>query len=154
MTGQRYYEDLAVGQTFGTPRRRIEQADIVAFASTWDPQPFHTDPEAAKSTLFKGLVASGWHTAVFTMRLLLDGETRIAGGTLAGGIETLSWLKPVRPGDELRAESTVMEMRESKSRPERGIVRMRTTTFNQHDEPVQVLTGILMVPRRAAGPTS
>ena len=104
--------------------------------------------EAAKHSLFGGLIASGWHTAAMTMRLMLDGEFKPAGGILGVGFDGLSWPRPVRPGDELHAKSEVLEVRPSKSRPDRGTIKVRTTTFNQNDEPVMIFTGNLLVPRR------
>lgn len=144
-----YLEDFAVGQVFKTGRLRVDKEQIFAFARQFDPQPFHIDEEAARQSLFQGLAASGWHTAALTMRLLVDGEFRPAGGILGVGFDELSWPRPVRPGDELHATSEVLEVRASKSRPDRGMIRVRTTTLNQNDEPVQVFTGNLIVPRRA-----
>lgn len=106
--------------------------------------------EAARKSVFKGLAASGWHTAAITMRLLVESEFRPADGILGVGLEELSWPRPVRPGDELRVESEVLEVRPSEVRADRGLIRVRTTTFNQNDQPVQIFTGKLLVPRRAA----
>jgi acyl dehydratase len=116
----------------------------------FDPQPFHLDEEAARGTLFRGLAASGWHTAALTMRLLVEGELRPAGGIIAAGFDEFRWPQPVRPGDELRVESEVLAVRPSESRPGRGLIKVRTTTLNQHGEAVQVHVGNLLVPR---GPT-
>lgn len=143
-----YLEDFAVGQTFGSGRLRVDEARIKSFAAEFDPQPFHLDPEAARSTLFGGLAASGWHTAALTMRLLVDSELKAAGGVIGASIEELRWPQPVRPGDELRVESEVVEVRTSKSRPQQGMVKVRTTTFNQDGVAVQVFVGNLVVPRR------
>jgi Acyl dehydratase len=145
-----YIEDLAPGQKYGSGRLTVEPERIKAFAAEFDPQPFHLDEAAARDTLFRGLAASGWHTAALTMRLLVDGEFRPAGGILGAGFEELRWPKPVRPGDELHIESEILEVRISKSRPDQGIVKVRTTTFNQADEPVQVFTANLIVQRRTA----
>jgi len=142
-----YFEDFAVGQKFHTGRRRVDAAEIVEFAARYDPQPFHVDPEAAKASLFGGLAASGWHSAAMMMRLIVDSEFRPAGGIIGGGGE-LAWLKPVRPGDELRVESEVVELRESRSRPAQGLVKMRLTMFNQSSEAVQTFTPTLLVDRR------
>ncbi len=142
-----YLEDLEVGQKFGSGRARVDAEAIKAFAAEFDPQPFHLDEEAANRSFFRGLAASGWHTAALTMRLLVTGEFKPAGG-LVGASNEISWTRPVRPGDVLRVESEVLEVRPSKSRPEQGVVRMRTTTLNQNDEPVQVLVANLVVPRR------
>jgi acyl dehydratase len=144
----RHLEDFAVGQTFGSGRLRIDEERIKAFAAEFDPQPFHLDEEAAQHTLFRGLAASGWHTAAVTMRLLVESEIRPAGGIVGAGFDELRWPRPVRPGDELRVESEVLEVRPSKSRPDQGMIKVRTTTLNQRDEPVQVSIGNLVVPRR------
>ncbi len=146
----RYLEDFAAGQTFNTGRHRVDKEQILVFARQYDPQPFHTDEEAALRSPFGGLAASGWHTAAMTMRLMLDGEFKPAGGILGVGFDNLSWPRPVRPGDELRATSEILDVRPSKSKPDRGMIRVRTTTFNQNDEPVMVFTGNLLIPRRPA----
>ena len=143
-----HFEDFAVGQKFGSGRLRVTEAEIKEFAARWDPQPFHLSDEAAKKTLLGGLAASGWHTAAMTMRLLVDGEMKPAGGILGGGAEEILWKQPVRPGDELHVESEIVALRLSKSRPDRGIVKVRTTTYNQANEPVQIFTANLMVPTR------
>jgi acyl dehydratase len=143
-----YFEDFAVGQKFSSAtRRRVEAAEIKAFAASYDPQPFHLDEEAARGSIFAGLAASGWHTAALTMSLLVPSEFRPADGIVGFGGE-LSWLKPVRPGDELRVESEILELRPSRSRPDQGLVTVRVTTLNQHDEPVQTFTPTLLVNRR------
>ena len=147
---QQYLEDYAVGQVYLSDRKRVSKEEIIAFAKEFDPQFYHLDEVAALQSPFKGLAASGWHTAAITMRLLVDGEFRPAGGILGVGFDELSWPRAVRPGDELHAKSEVLEVRPSKSRPDRGLIRVRTTTFNQKDEPVMVFTGNLLVPRRPA----
>jgi acyl dehydratase len=146
----RYLEDYAVGQTFATGRLRVDKEQIVAYAKQFDPQPYHLDEVAARKSPFQGLAASGWHTAGLTMRLLVDGELKPAGGILGVGFDNLSWPRPVRPGDELHANSEILEVRPSKSKPDRGMIRVQTTTFNQNDETVMVFTGNLLVPRRPA----
>jgi acyl dehydratase len=151
MTSQ-YLEDFAVGQVYRSGRLRVEKEQIIAFAAQFDPQPYHLDEEAARKSAFGGLVASGWHTAALTMRLIADGEFRPAGGVLGVGFDDLSWPHPVRSGDELHAESEVVDVRPSKSRPDRGLIRVRTTTINQNGETVQIFTGNLLVPRRPADP--
>lgn len=148
---ERYLEDYAVGQTFGSSGRlRIEQERIKAFAAEFDPQPFHLDEKAARDSIFRGLAASGWHTAAATMRLLVESDLRPAGGILGLGFEEFRWPRPVRPGDELRVESEVLEVRPSESRLDQGLIKVKTTTLNQHGEAVQVLVGNLLVPRRGA----
>ncbi|MBV9521262.1 MAG: MaoC family dehydratase [Alphaproteobacteria bacterium] len=148
---ERFFEDFAVGQSFGSGQLRVEEAAIKAFAAQFDPQPFHLDAAAARETIFQGLAASGWHTAALTMRLLVEGELRPAGGILGAGFEEFRWPRPVRPGDALRIESVVLEVRPSKSRPGYGLVKLRTATLNQDGEPVQVMVGTLVVPRRPGG---
>jgi len=145
--GELYLEDLAAGQSFSSGSMAVSEAAITAFAAQFDPQPFHLHPEAARSSLFGGLVASGWHTAALTMRLLVDGGAPIAGGVVGAGVE-LSWPRPVRPGDVLTVQSEVLEVKPSASRPDRGIVTLRSQTLNQEGEPVQILTSRLVVPRR------
>ena len=145
---ERYLVDFAVGQTFGSGRLRIEGERALAFAAEFDPQPFHLDEEAARSTIFHGLAASGWHTAAVTMRLLVDSEIKPAGGIVGAGFEEFRWPYPVRPGDELRIESEILEVRPSKSRPEQGLIKVRTTTLNQDGKAVQILIANLVVPRR------
>jgi acyl dehydratase len=149
---KRYLEDLAPGQRYGSATRTVGLAEIQAFAREFDPQPFHLDPEAAKHTVFGELVASGWHTMAITMRLIVEGETRLAWGFAGAGVEGLDWPNPVRPGDTLRVENEVLEIRPSRSRPDRGMALIRTTTYNQHDEPVLVVTAKVIVPKRNAGP--
>ena len=147
MTHQ-YLEDFAVGQTFRSGRLQIDKDRIKAFAAEFDPQPFHLDEEAARETIFGGLAASGWHTAAVTMRLLVESELQPCDGIVGAGFDEFRWPRPVRPGDELRVESEILEVRPSKSHPEQGIIKVRTTTINQNDEAVQVLIGNLVVPRR------
>ena len=149
-----HFEDFAVGQIYGSGRQRIEADRIKAFAGEFDPQSFHLDDATARETFFGGLAASGWHTAALTMRLLVDSELKVAGGLIGAGCDELRWPRPVRPGDELRLESEVMEVRPSKSRSDIGLIKVRTTTFNQRGEPVQVLVSNLVVPRRQPNPLS
>jgi acyl dehydratase len=146
---ERYLEDYAVGQTYGSGRIRIEEERIKSFAAEFDPQPFHTDHETASRTIFKGLAASGWHTAAMTMRLMVDGDLKPAGGIVGTGFEEFRWPRPVRPGDELHIQCEVLEVRPSKSRPDQGLIKLRTTTFNKANEPVQIMVGTLLVPRRS-----
>ena len=147
MTTQ-YLEDFAAGQTFGSGRMRIDKERIKSFAAEFDPQPFHLDEVAARDSIFGALAASGWHTAAFTMRLLVDSELKPAGGLIGLGFDELRWPRAVRPGDELRVESEVLEVRRSKSRPDQGLIKIRMTTLNQNGEPVQISVGNLIVRRR------
>ena len=143
---RRYLEDFAVGQRFeGVERIRIDKERIIAFAAEFDPQPFHLDEQAASGSIFGGLIASGWHTAAATMRLLVESDLKPPDGLIGAGFDEFRWPRPVRPGDELRVENEVLEVRQSKSQPDRGIVKVRTTTLNQHDEAVQIAVGNLFV---------
>lgn len=145
---ERYLEDFAEGQTFGSGRLRIDKERVLAFAAEFDPQPFHLDEAAARNSIFGGLAASGWHTAAVTMRLMIETELKPAGGFVGAGLDECRWPRPVRPGDELRVECEVLEVRPSKSRPEQGLVKLRTTTLNQDDESVLVHVVNMIVPRR------
>ncbi len=144
--GGLYLEDLYVGQRFMSATLVVTADEIKAFAAAFDPQPFHLDEAAAAATLLGGLAASGWHTAALTMRLLVDSGT-IAGGVIGASVE-IAWPRPVRPGDKLQVESEVMEITPSRSKPDRGIVVLKSETRNQRGEAVQVLTSKLIVPRR------
>src|SRR6478735_7948677 len=144
-----YLEDLEVGRRFTSATHAIDEAQIKAFATQFDPQPFHLDDAAAKATLFGGLAASGWHTAAITMRLLVESGLPLAGGIIGAGGE-INWPKPTRPGDVLRVVSEIEQVTPSRSRPDRGTVRVRSETRNQRDEVVQVLIANLIVPRRAS----
>jgi acyl dehydratase len=145
---KRFLEDFAVGQVYGSGRLRVDESRIKAFAAEFDPQPFHLDGAAARNSVFKGLAASGWHTAAMTMRLLVEGDLKPAGGIVGLGFEEFSWPAPVRPGDELRVESEILEVRPSKSRPDQGLIKVKNTTLNQNGKPVQVHVGSLLVQRR------
>lgn len=147
-----HLEDLAPGQRYGSRKRiAVTADDITGFAARYDPQPFHLDEEAARGSAFGGLAASGWHTAAMTMRMLVESDFWPAGGIVGAGMDELRWPRPVRPGDELRIETEILEVRPSRSRPGQGLVKARTTTFNGRGEPVQVLVANLVVPRRAGG---
>ncbi|MEM8569988.1 MAG: MaoC family dehydratase [Pseudomonadota bacterium] len=124
---------------------------IKSFATQFDPQPFHLDETAAEGSFFGGLAASGWHTAAITMRLMVDGAAPVAGGVIGAGVD-VNWPMPVRPGDTLRVVSTVMEVRKSRSKPDRGMVFMKSETLNQNDDPVQVMTSRLLVFCRPVSP--
>jgi len=142
-------EDFEVTQTFGgSGRIRIDKERIKSFATEFDPQPFHLDEKAADGSIFRGLAASGWHTAAITMRLLVESELKPAGGIVGAGFDDFRWPRPVRPGDELRVESEVLEIRPSKSRPDQGLIKVKTTTLNQNGEAVQISIGNLIVLRR------
>jgi acyl dehydratase len=142
-----YLEDVFVGQRFVTGSYRLTADAIKEFARQYDPQPFHTDEVAAKDTFFGGLAASGWHTAAIAMRLQVEAGPKIAGGMIGAGGE-LSWPQPARPGDDLRVESEVLEVKPSRSRPERGFVTLKSETKNQKDEVVQLFIVKLLIWRR------
>jgi acyl dehydratase len=146
----RYYlEDLSVGQQFTSPPHTLTAEAIKAFAGQFDPQPFHLDEASAASSFFGELVASGWHTAAITMRLLTEGALPLAGGAIGAGGE-IAWPAPTRPGDTLTAESTIEAISPSRSRPDRGMVTVRTETRNQRGEVVQVLVSKVLAFRRPA----
>ena len=147
--GLHYLEDLVVGMRFVSTEHALDGEQIKAFAGQYDPQPFHLDEEAARATLFGGLAASGWHTAAITMKLLVTGEFKIAGGVIGAGVE-LSWPVPTRPGDVLHVESEVVDIAPSRSRPDRGIVTLASVTRNQHGDAVQIMRSKLVVFRRDA----
>lgn len=145
---ERYLQDYEAGQTFRSGRFRIDADRIKTFAAEFDPQPFHLDERAASDSIFAGLAASGWHTAAITMKLLVDSDLVPAGGIIGVGFDELRWPRPVRPGDELRVESEVLDVRPSKSRLDQGVIKIRTTTLNQSNDAVQVSVGHLIVRRR------
>lgn len=142
-----YLDSMAVGDRFTSGEHAMDAAQIIAFAEQFDPQPFHLDDAAAKATLFGGLAASGWHTAAITMRLQVTSGLPIAGGIVGAGGE-LSWPRPTRPTDVLHVVSEVMAINPSKSKPDRGMVTVRSETINQHGEVLQVSTVRIVVPRK------
>ena len=144
-----YFEDFHVGQTFETATHTLTEAEIKTFAAEFDPQPFHLDDVRARTTLFRGLAASGWHTAAITMRLQVDRHV-FADGLIGAGCE-LAWPKPTRPGDTLRVVSEVLELVPSLTRADRGIAVMRSHTINQRDEVVQILVARMVVFKRPVG---
>jgi len=149
---ERYLEDYEPGQTFRSGPFRIDVDRIKSFAAEFDPQPFHLDERAASASIFAGLAASGWHTAAITMKLLVASDLAPAGGLVGAGFDELRWPRPVRPGDELRVESEVLEVRPSKSRPDQGVIEVKTTTLNQNNDAVQISVGHLIVRRRPDQP--
>jgi acyl dehydratase len=142
-----YLDDLQIGQRFTSGTYIMEEARIKAFAAEFDPQPFHLDESAAQASIFKGLAASGWHTAAVAMRLLVDGGLPFAQGIVGLGGE-IAWPRPTRPGDVLRVESEIVDIRPSRSKPQQGIVTVRSTMLNQGDEAVYLQTAKLLVSRR------
>jgi len=141
-----YLDDLTVGQRFTTGTHRMDAAEIKRFAAEFDPQPFHTNEQAAKESFFGGLAASGWHVGSVTMRLLVDCGV-LAGGMIGAGAE-LRWPAPTRPGDVLQVTSEITDIRPSRSKPDRGIVTLRSETRNQDGTVVQVLVSKVVVLRR------
>jgi acyl dehydratase len=148
-----FLEDFTVGRRFFSAELLVEEEEIAAFASRFDPQPFHLDAQAARQSPFGGVAASGWHTAAMSMRLIVDGAMKISGGIVGLGGE-IAWPRPTRPGDVLRVESEVVDVAASRSKPDRGLVTVRNTTLNQHGEPVQIATMKLLVPRKKSRPES
>ena len=144
---QLYLEDLRVGQRFTSGNYVMEAARIKEFAAEFDPQPFHLDERAAQASIFKGLAASGWHTAAVAMRLLVTGGLPFANGIIGLGGE-IAWPRPTCPGDILHVESEIVEITPSRSKPHQGIVIVRGTMFNQNGEAVYLLTAKLLVTRR------
>jgi acyl dehydratase len=147
-----YLEDLPVGRRFETGSVHLDREAIKAFAAAFDPQPFHLDEAAAEKSFFGELVASGWHTAALTMRLLVTSGLPIAGGVIGAGGE-VQWPRATRPGDELRVVCEVIAAKPSASRPDRGMITIRSETLNQAGEIVQIMTARLVVPRRPATPS-
>ena len=142
-----YLEDLSVGDVFVSKTHALDAAQIIAFASQFDPQPFHLDPDAARETLFQGLAASGWHTAALTMKLLVE-SFPVARGVIGAGAEVV-WPQPTRPGDVVKVTSTVLSITPSRSKPDRAIVVVESVTSNQRDEALQKLTSKDHVFRRS-----
>lgn len=144
-----YLDDLAVGDQFTSGEHAMDEAQITAFAAQFDPQPFHLDDDAARGTLFGGLAASGWHTAAVTMRLQVTSGLPIAGGIIGAGGE-LRWPRPTRATDVLHVVSEVVQIQPSQSKPDRGMVTVRSETRNQHGDVLQLATVRIVVPRRPA----
>jgi acyl dehydratase len=148
MSGCRFFEDLAVGETKSTPEVSVSETDIVEFARRYDPQDMHTGARGPSRSAFEGIIASGWHTAALVMRILVDshllGETPLLGL----GVDDLRWPNPVRPGDIIRAETEVLSIERSRSKPSHGIVRLKVTAYNQHREVVYQMSPSLWVPSR------
>lgn len=147
-----YWEDFQVGERRALGSRTVTRAEMIAFAEQFDPQPFHLDEAAAQSSLFGGLIASGWHTASLCMRLMVEGILRNSASLGSPGVDELRWLKPVRPDDTLSLTSEVLEMTPSRKRPDRGNLRVRYELTNQRGEPVMTMIGLGMVGRRPVSP--
>jgi len=147
----RYWEDFKVGEVEQIGGKKVERDEVIAFAKQFDPQPFHVDETAAKASMYGGLIASGWHTCAMVMRMMCDAYMLQSASVGSPGIDNLKWLKPVRPGDTLRAQRTTLESRTSKSRPEIGIVSNLWEVFNQEGEMVMSMQGYGMFRRRNPG---
>jgi len=142
-----YLDDMQVGQKFTSTTYLMSEDRIKEFAAAFDPQPFHLDEAAAQASVFRGLAASGWHTAAVTMRLIVTGGLPFAAGAVGLGGE-IEWPRPTRPGDILHVESEIVELIPSRSKPNQGIVRVRNTTVNEKGEAVQVFTAKILAFRR------
>lgn len=153
MSDALYFEDFTPGREFRTDGATITEAQILDFALAFDPQPFHLDVEAAKQSIFGGLIASGFHTMALTFRLFAQTRALAACSMGSPGADELRWLRPVRPGDTLRAVVRVVEQRPSTSKPDRGIVRLQWTTLNQAGDPVLTMTSMQLVRRRPGAPS-
>jgi len=145
---QRYFEDLKAGDRFKSGTYKVTEEQIVSFGREFDPQPFHLDAALARQTMFKGLIASGWHTAAITMRLFVQ-TLNFAEGAIGLGVDELRWPNAVRPGDVLQVETEIVDLRESRSKPSQGIVRIRNVTTNQRGEVVQTMFASALVLRRS-----
>jgi acyl dehydratase len=145
---QLYLEDFVPGSVHEFGPAVVDEAEIIEFARRYDPQPIHTDPEWARTGPFGGLIASGWHTAAIAMRLLVDQYLPTAASLASPGIDELRWLRPVRPGDELRVRVTVIETRPSRSKPDRGLLRSRIEVLEPDGSAVMTMIGMNIVRRR------
>lgn len=144
-----YFEDIAVGDKTVFGEKKVTLEEILKFARKYDPQPFHVDEKAAGESIYGGLIASGWHTGGLLMRMMVDNMVDQRTGLGSPGFDDLRWILPVRPGDFLRFESTVIETRKSSSRPDMGIIRAQVFLFNQNDEKVLSVKTIGMMKTRA-----
>lgn len=146
-----YLEDLVVGVKERFGHYEVTREEVIAFAEKYDPQPFHLSDEAAAKTHFGRLAASGWHTCAMSMAMVVENMKGDAGAGLGSpGVDELRWLKPVHPGDTLSMESEILEVRPSRSRPDMGSFKIRSTVFNQHDDPVLAYVATILMRRRPA----
>ena len=143
-----YLDDLEPGQTFALGHRSVTREEIIDFAKAWDPQPFHLDEEAARASIYGQLIASGWHTVCIFMRLFADGLLNRTAAIGSPGIDELRWLKPVGAGDRLEALVEILDVRPSRSRPDRGAARIRCAVSNQHGDEVLTMIANVMFLRR------
>jgi acyl dehydratase len=146
-----YWEDFKVGDTAPMGEKVVDRDEVIAFARAYDPQPFHTDEDAARQSMFGGLIASGWHTCAMVMRMMVDSYLRDSASLGSPGVDNVRWLKPVRPGDTIRAQREVVETRASQSKPDIGIVKSRWEVRNQHGDLVLTMEGHGMFRRRHPG---
>jgi acyl dehydratase len=144
----RYFEDYATGAVYEYGYASVSEAEILAFAERFDPQPIHTDPRFAAGGPFGGLIASGWHTASLAMRLVVDHYVSGVASLASPGVDELRWPAPVRPGDSLRLRTTILETRRSRSKPDRGLIRTRAELLNQHDQSVLSLVAMNLISLR------
>ena len=144
---ERYFEDLKRGDRFKSATYKVTEEQIISFAREFDPQPFHLDAEVARQTMFKELIASGWHTAAITMRLFVR-ALNFAEGAIGLGVDELRWPTAVKSGDVLQVETEIIDLRESRSKPSHGIIRIRNVTSNQRGEVVQTMEASALVLRR------
>jgi acyl dehydratase len=150
-SSERWFEDYVPGTTAEHGPLRVEEDDVVDFGRRFDPQPFHVDPEAAAAGPFGGLIASGWHTCAMVMRMMCDSYLNDSASLGSPGVDNVRWLKPVRPGDTIRAQRFVVETRASQSRPDIGIVKSRWEVHNQRGELVMTMEGVGLFQRRNPG---
>jgi acyl dehydratase len=151
MPHELFWEDFKVGDTMPLGETLVDRDEVIAFATRFDPQPFHIDEEAAKASMYGGLIASGWHTVALVMRMMVDSYLNRSASLGSPGVDSVRWLKPVRPGDRIRAQRTTLESRASSSRPNLGVIKDRWEAFNQHGELVMVMEGYGMFERRYPG---
>src|SRR6266566_1267779 len=147
---EHYFDDLKVGDRFKSEPLNVTEKQLIEFAHKFDPQMFHLSRKRAERTIFKGLVASGWHTAAITMRLFVQ-TLNFAEGAIGLGVDELRWPNAVRPGDRLQVETEIIDLRVSRSKPSHGVVRLRNVTVNQHGEVVQMMSASALVLRRGNG---
>jgi acyl dehydratase len=146
-----YWEDFKVGETAPMGEKLVDRDEVIAFARAYDPQPFHIDEQAARQSMFGGLIASGWHTCAMVMRMMVDSYLGDSASLGSPGVDNVRWLQPVRPGDTIRATRTVLETRASQSRPEIGLMKSRWEVHNQRGELVMSMEGTGMFQRRNPG---
>jgi acyl dehydratase len=146
---ERYFEDLKAGDRFKSETYAVSEEQLISFAREFDPQPFHLDAAVADQTMFKGLIASGWHTAAITMRLFVQ-TLNFGEGAIGLGVDELRWPNAVRPGDRLQVETEIIDLRVSRSKPGHGVVRLRNVTTNQRGEIVQTMMASALVSRRSS----